>query len=323
MSPADIARNRSRVLLAFATVYTIWGSTYLAIKYAVMSIPPFVAGAGRFLVSGAVLYAIASARGAPRPTAAQVRTAAITGVLMLAFGNGAVMWSELSVPSGIAALIVAAVPLWMVLIDWLRPHGVRPRALVFVGLAIGVVGIVVLIGPSVVDGAGQLGPAALILLAGSFSWAFGSIVTRRGARPDSPLMTTALQMLAGGVAFIVLAAALGEFRGFALANVTLRSFLGWGYLVTFGSLLGFTAYIYLLGAVSPAKAGTYAYVNPVVAVFLGWLIAGEPIGARTLIAAAIILAGVAIITTTQSPTHATGEHPVPRDTAPQRTRSAA
>ncbi|HJQ20581.1 MAG TPA: EamA family transporter, partial [Gemmatimonadaceae bacterium] len=174
MSPADIARNRSRVLLAFATVYTIWGSTYLAIKYAVMSIPPFVAGAGRFLVSGAVLYAIASVRGAPRPTAAQVRTAAITGVLMLAFGNGAVMWSELSVPSGIAALIVAAVPLWMVLIDWLRPHGVRPRAMVFVGLAIGVVGIVVLIGPSVVDGASQLGPAALILLAGSFSWAFGS-----------------------------------------------------------------------------------------------------------------------------------------------------
>lgn len=321
MTPAD-RRNRTRVIIAFATVYIIWGSTYLAIKYAVMSIPPFVAGAARFLVSGAVLYALATWRGSSRPTAGQLRTAALTGLLMLAFGNGAVMWSELTVPSGIAALIVAAVPIWMVLIDWLRPSGVRPRAPVFVGLALGVVGIAVLIGPGVFSGVGSVGPAALVLVAGSFSWAFGSIVTRRGERPTSPLMTTALQMLAGGVAFTVLAAVLGEFRGFSVNQVTLVSFLGWVYLVTFGSLLGFTAYIYLLGAVSAAKAGTYAYVNPVVAVLLGWLVAHEPIGGRTLVAAAIILAGVAIITTTQSSAARTDEHPLPK--APtERAKSAA
>src|SRR5436190_5335964 len=312
MTP-EVRRNRTHILLAFAAVYVIWGSTYLAIKYAVASIPPFMTGAARFLVSGVVLYAFATMRGAPRPTKGDLRTAIITGVLMLAFGNGAVMWAETSGPSGVAALIVAAVPLWMVLIDWLRPHGVRPRTAVFVGLGLGVAGIVVLVGPGAFAGAGTFGAATLVLMGGSLSWAFGSIVTRRGQRPRSPIMTTALQMLAGGVAFVIMSVSLGEYRGFALADVKTVSWLGWGYLVTFGSLLGFTAYIYLLGAVSAAKAATYAYVNPVVAVVLGWAIAHEPIGARTIGAAAIILAGVAIITSTQGSAPHTGEHPVPTD----------
>jgi len=311
----DAARNRTRVLLAFAAVYLIWGSTYLAIKYAVESIPPFLTGAARFLVSGAVLYAIATMRGSTRPRWGDIRTAIITGILMLAFGNGAVMWAETTVPSGVAALIVANVPLWMVLIDWLRPNGVRPRVPVFIGLALGVVGIVVLVGPGAFAGAGSVGAAALVLVFGSLSWAFGSIVTRRGQRPSSPLMTTALQMLAGGVAFVIMAVLTGEARGFSLAQVTTASLMGWAYLVTFGSLLGFTAYIYLLGAVSPAKAATYAYVNPVVAVILGWAIAHEPIGPRTVVAATIILAGVAIITSTQSAPSHTGEHPIPGEPA--------
>jgi len=321
MTPME-QRNRSRVLLAFATVYVIWGSTYLAIKYAVMTIPPFIAGGARFLVSGLVLYAIAVWRGAAHPTKAEIRTGVITGILMLALGNGAVMWSELSVPSGIAALIVAAVPLWMVLIDWLRPHGVRPRAAVFAGLALGVIGIAVLLGRDAFRGVGQIGPAALILVGGSFSWAFGSIVTRRSKRPSSPLMTTALQMLAGSVAFAILAIVSGELRGFTPSQVSAASFIGWAYLVTFGSLLGFTAYVYLLGAVSPAKAGTYAYVNPVVAVLLGWAVAHEPIGVRTLVAAAIILAGVAIITTAQGGGGHTDEFPIP-SAPPERSRTAA
>jgi len=201
----------------------------------------------------------------------------------------------------------------MVLLDWLRPQGVRPRTPVFIGLALGVAGIVVLVGPGAFAGAGAVGAATLVLLGGSLSWAFGSIVTRRAQRPSSPIMTTALQMLAGGIAFVIMSVSLGEYRGFALADVKPVSWLGWGYLVTFGSLLGFTAYIYLLGAVSAAKAATYAYVNPVVAVVLGWAIAHEPIGARTIGAAAIILAGVAIITSTASPAPHTGEHPVPTD----------
>ena len=310
MTP-DARRNRSRVIVAFAAVYIIWGSTYLAIKYAVESIPPFMTGAARFFVSGLVLYAVATMRGSSRPTWGDVRTAIITGILMLAFGNGAVMWAEMTVPSGIAALIVAAVPLWRVLIDWLRPHGVRPRAPVFAGLALGVIGIAVLVGPSAFAGTGSFGTAALVLMCGSLSWAFGSIVTRRAKRPSSPLMTTALQMLAGSVAFVIMSLALGEPRGFSIANVKAVSWIGWSYLVTFGSLIGFTAYIYLLGAVSAAKAATYAYVNPVVAVVLGWAIAHEPIGARTVLAATIILAGVAIITSTQSSAAHTGEHPVP------------
>jgi drug/metabolite transporter (DMT)-like permease len=310
---SDARRNRTRILIAFAAVYLIWGSTYLAIKYAVETIPPFMTGAARFLVSGAVLYAIATMRGSPRPRWGDVRTAIITGVLMLAFGNGAVMWAEMTVPSGIAALIVAAVPLWMVLIDWLRPSGVRPRLPVFIGLALGVVGIIVLVGPTAFAGAGGFGAATLVLIAGSLSWAFGSIVTRRGQRPSSPLMTTALQMLAGGIAFVIISLAVGEVSRFSFGQVSRASFLGWAYLVTFGSLLGFTAYVYLLGAVSPAKAATYAYVNPVVAVILGWAIAHEPIGARTMTAAAIILAGVAIITSTQSAPSHTGEHPIPTE----------
>lgn len=322
MTPAEAGRKRARVLIAFAAVYLIWGSTYLGIKYAIASIPPFLVGAGRFLVSGIVLYAVATWRGAPRPTAAQLRTGLVTGILMLGAGNGAVMWAELTIPSGIVALIVAAVPLWMVLIDWWRPHGVRPRGIVFVGLALGVAGIVVLIGPGAFAGAGHLGPAALVLVAGSLSWAFGSIMTRRGDRPGSPLMTTALQMLAAGAAFAVVAALAGDLRAFSLSRVTLASWLGWAYLVTFGSLIGFTAYVYLLGVVSAAKAATYAYVNPVVAVLLGWAVAREPIGARTLVAAAITLAGVALITSTQPASSVTGEYPIVRE-SDEGTRSAA
>lgn len=325
MTPAAVAkRNRTRILLAFGAVYFLWGSTFLAIKYSIATIPPFLMGGSRFLIAGAVLYAIARLRGAPRPTSSDWRTAAITGVLMIAGGNGAVVWSEQSVPSGIVALIVATVPVWMVMIDWLRPHGVRPRAPVFVGLALGIVGIVILVGPKAVVGQGHVDAfGASILVLGSLSWAAGSIITRRSERPSSALVTTALQMFAGGVAFAILSVIFGEWSEFALSAVSLRSLLGWLYLIVFGSLISFTAYVYLLGTVSAAKAATYAYVNPVIAVMLGWAFANEPVVARTLVAAAVILAGVAIITATQSSGgQATGEHPVP-STPGERARSAA
>jgi drug/metabolite transporter (DMT)-like permease len=325
MTPAAVAkRNRTRVLLAFGAVYFLWGSTFLAIKYSIDTIPPFLMGGSRFLIAGAVLYAVARLRGAPRPSASDWRTAAITGVLMIACGNGAVVWSEQSVPSGIVALIVATVPLWMVMIDWLRPRGVRPRPPVFVGLALGIVGIVILVGPKAVVGQGHVGAiGAGILVLGSLSWAAGSIITRRSERPSSALVTTALQMLAGGVALAIMSVGFGELSAFSLSGVSLRSLLGWLYLIVFGSLIGFTAYVYLLGTVSAAKASTYAYVNPVIAVLLGWAFANEPVGARTIVAAAVILAGVAIITTTQSSGgRSTGEHPVPSEKG-ERARSAA
>jgi drug/metabolite transporter (DMT)-like permease len=322
MTPAAVAkRNRTRILIAFAAVYVLWGSTYLAIKYAVASFPPFVMGATRFFVAGLALYAFARWRGQPAPNRTEWRNAAMTGVLMLAFGNGAVIWSEQTVPSGIVAIIVATVPLWMVLMDWLRPRGVRPKRMMFVGLALGLIGIAILIGAG---SRGHVPPAgALVLMVGSISWAIGSILTRHTERPRSAFVYSALQMLAASAAFTIMAFASGELRAFSVDRVTLGGIAGWVYLIIFGSLIGYTAYIYLLGAVSAAKAATYAYVNPVIAVLLGWAFAHEPIGPRTLVAAAIILAGVAIITATQgSPAQVTGEHPVPTTTGVMK-RSAA
>lgn len=294
---SDEKGRKAKLLLAFASVYVVWGSTYLAIKFAVETIPPYLMGSARFIVSGLILYVWARARGAPQPSRREWRDAAIVGTLLLAGGNGAVGWAEQKVPSGITALLVASVPLWMVLIDWARPSGKRPRGLVIAGLLLGLVGVGVLAAPGMDDSsrAGSMTVGAIALVLGSISWAAGSIYGRHSARPESGEMATGLQMLTGSVALALIGAATGELGRFHFSGVTSRSFLGWAYLVTFGSLIGFTAYIYLLKATTPAKATTYAYVNPIVAVLLGWAVAGEAITARTLAAAGIILASVAII----------------------------
>lgn len=297
--PRAADASRSHVITAFTAVYLIWGSTYLAIRFAVATIPPFLMGGARFVTSGLILYAWARARGAPRPNATQWRAACLTGVLLLVCGNGAVLWAEQHVASGIVALIVAIVPLWMVLLDWLRPRGTRPRAPVFAGLVLGLAGLALLIGPDALAHGGSAGVetwALLVPVLGSLFWALGSIVTRYAARPASSAMATGMQMLAGGAVFFVVAALTLEPRHFAMHAVARSSAIGLLYLVTFGSLIGFTAYTYLLHATTPAKVSTYAYVNPIVAVILGWAIAGEPITSRTLLAAAVILAGVATIT---------------------------
>jgi len=311
----SVQASRAKVLAAFAAVYIVWGSTYLAIRYAVETIPPFIMVGTRFIVSGTLLYAWARMRGDQRPTAAQWRDATIIGILMLCLGNGAVSWAEQRVPSGLAALLAAVVPLWMVLLDWLRPHGTRPRLLVMAGVIVGMAGLVVLIGvdsfclgflerfcegsrassANAVDIVG-----AIALIAGSLAWAAGSIYTRYGTVPDSAVMSTGVQMIGGSVALLFVGAARGELAMIHPDQISARSLEGWFYLVTFGSLLGFTAYVYLLQNVSPAKASTYAYVNPLVAVLLGWAIAGETVTSRTLAAAAIILGGVAMITLTQN-----------------------
>jgi drug/metabolite transporter (DMT)-like permease len=292
--------SRVRILAAFAAVYIVWGSTYLAIRYAVQTIPPFVMVGTRFVVSGVILYAWSRWRGAARPTAAQWRDATITGALMLCLGNGAVSWAEQRIPSGIASLLVAVVPLWMVLVDWLRPRGERPHAIVVAGIVVGLAGLVVLIGPASFAGHGDVDSAgALVLIVGSLAWAAGSVFNRHGARPDSAAMSTGLQMIGGSAALLLLGVMRGELADVHLNHISTASWAGWIYLVTFGSLVGFTAYIYLLQTVSPAKASTYAYVNPLVAVLLGWAIAGETVTLRSLGAAAIILAGVAMITISQ------------------------
>jgi drug/metabolite transporter (DMT)-like permease len=301
---------RSRVIAAFAAVYIVWGSTYLAIRYAVETIPPFTMGGARFLVSGAMLYAWTRLRGAIRPTPRQWRDASVSGILMLCAGNGAVAWAEEHVASGLAALIVAVVPLWMVLLDWWRPRGTRPSLLTIVGVVVGLAGLIVLIGPTGIRDADHVDLIpSLVLVAGSFAWAAGSVYSRYSTQPASSALATGMQMLGGGGVLVLVGALSGELSGFSVAQVSRVSFSGWLYLVTFGSLVGFTAYIYLLKAVSPAKASTYAYVNPVVAVILGWLIAHEPINRSMIVGAMIILGAVAMISiSNRSPRRVTAEH---------------
>jgi drug/metabolite transporter (DMT)-like permease len=293
--PEPTHANKGRLILAFAALYIIWGSTYLAIKFAVETIPPYLMGAARFIVSGMILYGWTRWRGQPNPTSRQWRDAAVVGTLLLAGGNGAVNWAELKVPSGITALLVASVPMWAVLIDWARPGGKRPTLIVSIGLLIGLGGVGVLAAPQFGNAAGGAGIGAVVLILGSISWAAGSIYSRQSDRPSSALMSTAMQMIVGSMSLFAMGVLFGELGKLDVDAITMKSFLGWAYLVTFGGLVGFTAYAYVLRETTPAKATTYAYVNPIVAVLLGWWLANEPITLRTLVAAGIILAGVAMI----------------------------
>lgn len=288
---------RWMVLAAFAAIYMIWGSTYLGIAFAVQTIPPHIMAALRFLIAGAVMFGFLRLRGVPTPKVIHWRSALIVGILLLGLGNGSVSWAETMVPSGLAALMIAIVPLWMVLMDWLRPGGTRPQGGVFLGIALGLGGMVLLIGPAALGLDQPLNyMGVVLLLTASLSWSLGSIYSRHADIPDNPLMLTAMEMLTGGVFLLGMAFVLGEFNGFQPSQVSALSVVSLAYLVLFGSLLGFSAYVFLLQVSTPAKVSTYAYVNPVVAVFLGWTLNAEPITPLTLAASAIIIAGVAIIT---------------------------
>lgn len=290
-----MTRPKARLLLAFLLVYVLWGSTYLAIRIAIGSMPPLVMGSVRFLIAGTAMWAWARLTTGAKASRAEWRGGLIVGTLLLFGGNGAVIWSEQRVPSGIAALLVAVVPLWMVLLDWARPGGARPRAAVFVGLGLGLLGLALLVGPGAFGGGGVDPIGAGVLMVGSLSWAFGSLYSKKAPRAGSPILNAGIQMLGGGVALAIASVASGELAQLHPAAVTLRSAAALAYLIVFGSLVGYTAYLYLLSHTTPAKASTYAYVNPVVAVFLGWAIAGEPVTPRTLVAAAVILVSVALI----------------------------
>lgn len=289
---------RARLIAAFAAVYIVWGSTYLAIRFAVETLPPLLMAGARFVIAGGILLLWSRFRRRdPAPTRIDWRTGLVSGILLLLGGNGAVVWAEQRVPSGIAALLVAVVPVWMVLLEWARPDGRRPPVLVFAGLGLGLAGLALLVGPDALAGHGEIYlPGAIALVLASLSWAAGSLYIKHAARPSTGLNGAATQMIAGGLCLAAAAVLAGEPAHMELARASSRSLLGFLYLVTFGSLVGFTAYLYLLAHTSAAKAATYAYVNPVVAVLLGWAFANEPVTVRTLLAAAVILFGVAIIT---------------------------
>jgi len=285
-------------VLAFAAIYTLWGSTYLAIRFAIETIPPFFMAAARFLVAGFLLYALMRWRGVQAPRRLHWRAAGIVGALLLAGGNGALVWSEQRVASGLAALLLATIPIWMVVLDTLRPRGPRLDAQVIAGLALGLAGLGLLMGPGKLLGGERVNPlGAAVLMLGAISWSVGSLYSRHAHLPAAPLLAAAMEMIAGGALLVVVGLFAGEAGRLHLSSISMRSALGLVYLICFGSLLGFTAYIWLLGVCPPARVSTYAYVNPLVAVFLGWLVAGEPLSARTLMAAAVIVGSVALIIT--------------------------
>jgi drug/metabolite transporter (DMT)-like permease len=286
-----------KIVAAFAAVYLIWGSTYLAIRFMVEALPPFVMAGLRFLIAGGLLYAWARFQGAARPSAVHWRTTLIIGGLLLLGGNGGVVWAEKHVPSGLTALIVATVSLWIVLIDWQRQGGVRPTGRVVLGVFLGLLGVGILVGPSQFAGAQRIDPVgAGVLVLAALSWAIGSVYSRHVRIPESSLLTTAMEMLGGGVCLMVFGTIVGDWSALSLSAVTPKSIMSLAYLIVFGSLIGFTAYMWLLKVTTPARAATYAYVNPIVAVILGWLLADEAMSARTIIAAAVIVTGVVFIT---------------------------
>jgi drug/metabolite transporter (DMT)-like permease len=286
---------RSRILIAFAAVYVIWGSTYLAIRFAIETLPPFLMVGTRFFAAGGIMYIWLRARGAAPPKAVHWRSAAIIGILMPVLGTGVVVWAEEKVPSGIAALLVAIVPLWMVLLQWWRPGGKRPSWWVIAGVALGLAGLWLLVNPGSDGKQGNVVVEGILLLA-ALSWAIGSLYSKRAPHPKSRVLGTAMEMIAAGVVLIAAGLIAGEGSHFAIGAASARSWMSLLYLVTFGSIIAYTAYVWLLGVVSATLVSTYAFVNPVVAVFLGWAFASEPLNGRMIAATAIIVGAVALIT---------------------------
>jgi len=288
-----------KIVLAFAAVYTLWGSTYLAIRLAIDTLPPFLMTGTRFTLAGLILFTWAVLKGERFiPSLDLWRRALVIGGLLLLGGNGGVVWSERYVATSLAALLVSTEPLWVVILNWAITRQ-RPNWKVLLGILIGLVGVAMLVS----DGLRSNGHskwnliAGGVVLAAAFSWAAGSVYSNRRPLQVSTLMAAGMQMLAGGFLLLLLAVVTGDPLRLNLANASWTSIGAFFYLLVFGSLVGFTAYSWLLNNVAPARAATYAYVNPVVAVFLGWLIASEPLTRQMLIAAAVIISSVILITT--------------------------
>lgn len=301
MTHSDSTPSKMQIVLAFAAIYIIWGSTYLGIRFAIETLPPFFMAGIRFLIAGVLMFTVLRLRGVPIPTRLEWRSGLIIGGLLLLGGNGGVTWAEQFVPSGIAALIVALVPVWIVLVDWVRPNGTRPTGITIAGLLLGIVGMVLLVGPNNLTSGNNINLiGALALAAASLLWSIGSVYSRYATLPDHPLMVTAIEMLCGGSLLTLTAALTGEFSSLDLASVSLRSWLALAYLIVFGAIVAYSAYVWLLKVTTPALASTYAYVNPIVAVFLGWLFANEQITLQTIVAAGIIIAAVVVVITNRN-----------------------
>ena len=313
--------SRLLIVLAFAAVYVIWGSTYLGIRYAIETLPPFLMAGTRFSIAGLILFSWAAFKGeSVRASFSQWPRALIIGGLLLLVGNGGVTWAEKHIATGLAALLVSTEPLWVVMLNWGFSRK-RPNWMVLLGVLIGLAGVALLVSDGLkrVNGESVMSMAgAAVVLVSSSAWAGGSVYSNRRPIKGSTSMAAGMQMLAGGSLLLLLALIAGDFQRLSLSSASWVSIGAFFYLLVFGSLIGFTAYSWLLHNVTPARAATYAYVNPVVAVLLGWLLASEPLTARMLVAAAVIVGSVVLITTfgREHATAPTAVHDSERPTPP-------
>jgi drug/metabolite transporter (DMT)-like permease len=287
-----------QLITAFAAVYIIWGSTYLGIRIAIESIPPFLMAGTRFLIAGSILYLIARIKSKEKLTLKHWRSGLIIGGLLLLGGNGGVVWAEQFVPSGLTALLVSTVPIWIIIMNWVLPNGEKISLKTVIGVFLGFIGLFVLVNPQDLTKSGGVDLiGAGVLLFATFTWAIGSIYSNQAELPKSKIMTVAIEMISGGLLLFIFSFITGDAAKFSLESVSMRSIFSLIYLVLFGSIVAFTAYMWLLEAAGPAKATTYAYVNPVVALLLGWFFADEIITVEIVIAMIIILTAVALINT--------------------------
>src|SRR5438552_12841841 len=290
-----------KILLAFAIIYFVWGSTFLAIRVGVHEVPPFLLAALRFFVAGLVLYGWMRLQGTPPPSRREWAGASFLGALIFVLDYGCLFWAEQRVPSGIAAVVLATIPVFITLLEIIFPRTQRLTVRLSLALIVGIFGVAVLMNHSFSLGEVPINRAgAIALLVAAFTWSVATILTRRIPLPASKPMSAAAQMLTGGVQLFILTAVSGEFAGFRAQAVSWNAWFALLYLIIAGSIVGFTAYVWLLHYESPTKVGTYAYVNPVVAVILGYFLGGEAVGLRTVLGTLLVLVGVMTITTTST-----------------------
>jgi drug/metabolite transporter (DMT)-like permease len=296
---APVRPSRWKILLAFAIIYLVWGSTFLAIRVGVREVPPFLLAGMRFFAAGIVLYAWMRVKRTPSPTRCEWSSAIFLAVLIFVFDYGLLFWAEKRVPSGIAAVMLATIPVFMTLAEILFLRTQKLTLRLGFALLLGISGVAVLIGRSARLGQNTIDSAgALALIVAAISWSVAAVLSRKLPSPESKVMSSGAQMLAGGILLTLTSAMLGEFKGFDVRAVSAVAWLALSYLIVAGSVVAFTAYVWLIHHESPTKVGTYAYVNPVVAVLLGYFFGGESLGPRTVLGTLLILVSVIVITTT-------------------------
>ena len=292
--------DRVKLVMAFFFIYFIWGSTYLAIVYAIDTIPPFIMAGIRFTLAGAILFIFLKLRGIPTPGLKQFWQLSVVGTFLFLGGNGLVVWAEQYIASGLAALLVALLPLWMIALDWLWAGGPPPTLRGCLGITMGIVGVIVLLDPGQLATTNIHMSGAMMTLLASILWAIGSIYSKKFSQPESIFMSAACQMIGGGIAILLTSLILGEWSHFSPTEISTVSVAAFCYLLFFGSIVAISSYVYLLKHASAASVSTYAFVNPAIAIFLGWVIADEVINLHIISGAMIILAGVVLVITAQN-----------------------